>query len=157
MKRLQTIDERLENYVDKTGDCWIWTKNTYKYGYGRLSIGKSKQIRAHRYMYEKTYGVIPNGMNVLHSCDNPRCIKPEHLFLGTQKDNVTDMMKKRRGGYKSFKGEEHSNSKLKDTDIIKIKEMWSSGLFLQREIAKELGISQQVISKIVNGIAWKHL
>lgn len=157
MKRLQTIEDRLNSYIDKTGDCWVWTRDTYNYGYGKLSIGKSKQIRAHRYMYEKTYGEIPKGMNVLHKCDNPKCVKPEHLFLGTQKDNVSDMMRKGRGGYRSFKGEEHVNSKLKDVDIIKIKDLWNSGLFLQREIAEQMGVSQQVISKIVNGVTWKHV
>lgn len=154
MPRLQTIEQRLDNYIDKTGDCWLWTIGTFNYGYGRLSIQKGKQVRAHRFIYEMVFGKIPDGLNVLHKCDNPRCVKPKHLYLGTQKDNVADMMNRKRGGYKKFCGESHHNSKLRRKDINEIKSLWEKGGLLQREIAEKFNISQQVVSKIVNNKAW---
>ena len=154
MKRLQTIDERLESYVKKTESCWLWTRDFYNYGYGRLAIGHGKQMRAHRYVYIKEFGEIPDGMNVLHKCDTPACVNPDHLYLGTQKDNVRDMMKRKRGGYKVFCGESHWNRKLDMEKVELIKKLWQEGRLFQREIAEKVGVSQQVISKVVNGKAW---
>jgi hypothetical protein len=78
--------------VDKSGPCWIWTGHRNNRGYGTL--GKNY---AHRYSYEKCCGPIPRGLCVLHRCDNPPCVRPDHLFLGTRKDNALDMSAKRRG------------------------------------------------------------
>ena len=81
------------------GTCWLWKAGVNTYGYGRFRLkvnGGWKQIAAHRLMYEFVYGEIPEGMNVLHKCDTPLCVNPEHLFLGDQQDNIQDAMSKGR-------------------------------------------------------------
>ena len=91
--------DRLWSRVDKTGDCWVWTGATTTAGYGEIRFG-GKVVRVHRLVYELTVGPIPEGMGVLHRCDNPPCCRPDHLFLGTQRDNARDMVAKgrKRGG-----------------------------------------------------------
>lgn len=148
------IEDRLKNYIKKTDGCWIWNGHKNEHGYGLITIGRGKQVRAHRFVYEKYKGLIPFNMKVLHSCDNPACVNPEHLSIGTQKDNVEDMMKKGRGGYKKFCGEYHPNRKLDMEKVSQMRNMWESGDYSQYEIAKKFEISQQVVSKVVNYKAW---
>lgn len=153
-KRLGTIEERLLEYVNKTDTCWLWVGYKGHYGYGKITNEQGKQVRAHRYMYEKYKGKIPEGMKILHKCDVTACVNPDHLFLGTQKDNVKDMMDKNRGGYKSFHGEKHWASKLTMEQVERIREMYALGDYYQSQLAKKFGVSQQVISKVVNYKAW---
>lgn len=87
--------ERFWSKVDDSGDCWMWTAATRRTGYGAIKID-GKVFDAHRVSYELTYGLIPNGMRVLHKCDHRLCVRPEHLFLGTQRDNVLDAINKGR-------------------------------------------------------------
>lgn len=92
------MDGRFWSKVNKTDTCWFWTastvgKSTYRYG-GFWYKGKT--VRAHRFSYEETYGPIPKGMKVLHKCDNPLCVRPDHLFLGTDADNNLDRSLKGR-------------------------------------------------------------
>lgn len=89
------------NFVNKTGSCWVWTGGLARGGYGifmlkSIGIGKKKFKRAHRYSWEIHFGEIPNQLLVLHKCDNPPCVNPDHLFLGTQTDNVRDLVQKGR-------------------------------------------------------------
>jgi len=86
---------RFEAHVDKSGDCWKWTGPLSDGGYGKFSCGQVKR-RAHRVAYEMYVGPIPDGMHVLHRCDNPPCVNPTHLFLGTHLDNMRDMEAKGR-------------------------------------------------------------
>jgi len=88
--------ERFWAKVDKTGDCWEWTGARFHHGYGLFYESASVRTRAHRFAYETLAGPIPPGVLVLHRCDNPPCVRPEHLFLGTQADNVADMIAKGR-------------------------------------------------------------
>ena len=96
------IQERLGRHFDKLGpnDCWLWQSTTNANGYGLIAVGRKGegQLLAHRVAWELTYGNIPEGMLVCHHCDNPRCVRPEHLFLGTHADNTHDMMLKGRHG-----------------------------------------------------------
>jgi HNH endonuclease len=82
--------------VDKTGDCWTWTGGKSRNGYGAFWTKEKRLVRASRFSYEQHYGPIPNGMVVCHRCDNPPCVRPDHLFLGTQSDNMRDMWQKGR-------------------------------------------------------------
>lgn len=90
-----TFARRFEERIDKSGECWIWTGSYSPSGYGRASRGL-KKVRAHRAAYELYVGPITDGLHVLHKCDNPACVNPAHLFLGTHLDNMRDMETKGR-------------------------------------------------------------
>jgi hypothetical protein len=98
--RITSIFERLERYQVKREGCWGWTGNTDDRGYGTLSSrDKSKTLspeKAHRVSFEGAFGPVPDGLNICHHCDNPPCTNPDHLFAGTQKDNMVDCSKKGR-------------------------------------------------------------
>lgn len=148
------IEDRLANYIDKTDTCWNWIGYKNEHGYGLITTGHGKQVRAHRFLYEMYKGKIAKGLNVLHTCDTPNCVNPDHLFLGTQKDNVDDMISKGRGGYKIFHGESHWASKLNMEKVKQIRDLWDKGGIYQSTLADMFGVSQQVISKVVNYKGW---
>ncbi len=146
------------NKINKKSDeeCWEWKGATTKGGYGSMKLyNKTKYV--HRVVYEITYGKFSNDLDVLHKCDNPLCCNPEHLFLGTQQDNVRDMDVKGRRGKTDQKGELNNASKLTKTDIEKIRELNYSGSYSQREIGEIFGVGQQCICLIVNHKTWKHI
>ena len=95
--------ERLMAKIQKTTSCWLWTASLNNQGYGRLGMKGQKRTKlAHRLMYEEVVGPT-NGLDVLHTCDTPHCVNPDHLFLGTHKDNMQDMSKKDRWGNQTRK------------------------------------------------------
>lgn len=110
--------ERLEHYTDKKGvdDCWLWKSNKDKDGYGTMRSGKQNK-RAHRVSYEQYVGKIPEGKFILHSCNNPACVNPNHLRIGTHKDNMKD--RNNSGNY--LKNEKHFNSKFSDETVKKVR------------------------------------
>lgn len=131
--------------------CWEY--NGYKHrGYGKFSvtIGLQKDIPiiSTRLAYFLHYGIDPVGKAVLHKCDNPSCCNPNHLFLGTNKDNTDDMYKKKRAN--PPKGEQHWASKLKVEDVIEIKRLKAEGVS-QGKIALRFGVYQSVISRLLSG------
>lgn len=161
--------ERFWSRVDKSGSCWIWTGGLSEDGYGLFSIwidSKDKKIRAHRASYMLNIGDIPDGMLVLHECDNPPCVNPNHLFLGTHKDNSDDKVAKGRQlkgeamqlalKDKVLVGSNHPNSKLNEDQVREIKLMLSRGM-AKRQIARMIGIDKSVIISISQGRAWKHV
>jgi len=91
----KTVAERFWDKVDKTGECWLWT-GARRRAYGYVGNGKGKVVDAQRLAWEITFGEIPEGLYVLHKCDNPQCVRPSHLFLGTARDNTLDMVAKGR-------------------------------------------------------------
>jgi hypothetical protein len=114
-----SIEERFLYYVNKTDTCWIWLGKSFtKFGYGRFNFGKRKIEHAHRSSFKLFKGTIPKGAMILHKCDNPKCVNPEHLFLGTAYDNAQDMINKRR----------HSPGRKYSFEIIKsIRRDYSKG------------------------------
>lgn len=88
--------ERFEEKVDKSGDCWIFTGSCPGFGHGHFGVDSGKYVYAHRWAYAHYVGPIPDGMQVCHKCDVPACVNPDHLFIGTQRDNVLDMHRKGR-------------------------------------------------------------
>lgn len=90
------IETRFWSKVDTSGDCWLWTSTKYPNGRGQFKVA-NKNLKAYRVAYELEYGPIPEGLQVLHHCDNPSCVRPAHLFVGTCADNQADMTRKGRG------------------------------------------------------------
>jgi hypothetical protein len=148
-----SLEAKLAYYTATGPGCheWLGTLNTS--GYGHLDFGGRKQL-AHRIVWALERGPIPSGMNVLHHCDNPRCVKPEHLFVGTQGDNVADMMRKdRHARTVTMAGERHTGAKITEAQVREIR----ADKRLCRLIAPEHGISAGNVWLIKTRKAWAHV
>lgn len=166
-KRILPLPERFWAYVDKSaghgpkGDCWIWTGGKLPGGYGLFHEGR-KNIRAHRYSWELANGPIPDDLIVCHKCDNPPCVNLDHLFLGTDADNVKDKMDKGRGPdmkevskyRRNPAGERNGRAVHRWETIEEIRQLHASGRSCNN-IAQEFGFSSGYISRIVRRIIWK--
>lgn len=151
------LTKRFWNKVSKTSGCWLWMAGTNKKGYGRIQLQNSKRkILAHRLSWELEYGPIPEGLKVLHKCDNPSCVNPKHLFLGTDKDNAIDRDSKGRGNWDNADhGENHHCAKLTYKKVSEIKQLLSQNE-RGKDIAMQFGVSKNTISKIKLGLTWKN-
>ncbi len=152
--RGETLEEKFWARVQKTESCWIWTG--YKiHGYGNLRVKKGTVGHAaHRLSWEIHKGPIPEGLWVLHNCpggDNPACVNPDHLWLGTESDNNKDCVKKKR----NQRGERHGNAVLTWQMVCQARKLKSEGNICQREIAKMFGIGESHLSQILLGKIWK--
>lgn len=136
-------------------ECWEWQAGLSDSGYGRISY-LGKDDKSHRVSWMLTYGKIPNKLSVLHKCDNPPCVNPAHLFLGTQLDNMKDMTNKGRGNPYVGTGEENPRAKLKSHDVVRIRELYEAGNTL-KSLANVYKVSSTQILSIVSRKAWKHL
>ena len=130
----------------------IYAKRVRSDGYGVISVN-GKERTAHRVTWERTYGFIPNGLFVLHRCDNRPCINPEHLFLGTQRDNCHD--RKIKGREADRRGEKNGRVKITVQTAIRIKIL--RGVLPQYVIGGILGLTQATVGKIMTGAIWKHV
>ncbi len=150
------IDKFWKN-VDKKSDneCWMWIGNRSA-RYGKMGY-KYKIYRPHRfsYMIHNKLDTIPEGMCVCHKCDHPFCVNPDHLFLGTQLENIEDKVKKNRCQH--MNGETNGNAKLKDDDIIQIRELYADGMFSQKQLSDKFGVTSPMIGFIVRGENWKEV
>ena len=147
----KSILERFESKVfpcPMTG-CWLWTGSGERYG--KFFPTRKKAELAHRFSWEIYNGVIPTGFCVLHHCDVPLCVNPIHLFLGTNKDNTHDCIRKNRFAIR--RGQANPLSKLSDNDVRSIR----MAVGTQEDIAKRFGISQGIVSYIVNRKSWRHI
>lgn len=151
--RITPIRDRLKAKKIVTEDgCWEWSGATDKDGYGVMGIRRRGQFRVHRVSFSEYVGEIPIGLMVCHTCDNRKCFNPEHLFVGTAKDNTQDMLLKGRGFRPS--GEDHPNSKVTKKQVEEIKLLRSEGETLS-SLADKYGVSFQHISAICRGICWR--
>jgi hypothetical protein len=132
-------------------ECIEWSGRRQSAGYGLQSI-KGKNHYVHRLEWARHNGPIPDGMVVCHTCDNPPCYNIEHLFLGTQKDNVRDMYAKGRTWQP--KGEDRKNSKLIWDAVNEIRELHATGQYSQRALAKKFGVAKRTIATVVHNITW---
>ncbi len=151
---LEGYVDRFWSRVDKKGpdDCWEWNRNILKNGYGQFWCGEP--VLAHRFSYEAINGEgSARGMKVLHRCDNPPCCNPDHLFLGTSKDNMDDKHQKGRQRY--IKGDECSWSKLTESDVKEIRELIAQGM-VQRRIAEKYNVHPATICYINKNASWNH-
>lgn len=145
------------NRIDDGNSCWEWTGGTTDWGYGILGTNRYGNIRAHRFAWELENGPIPDGLWVLHKCDNPRCVRVSHLFLGSHQDNMSDMVEKGRAnsGIRP-KGSDHGNSKLNEDQVTEIRSRTATGES-KIAIAAEFGVSVSLIYAIHNRHIWTHL
>lgn len=151
------LSERFWPKVNKTETCWLWTAAKHEFGYGVIGCPdrKGKNLKAHRVSYYLHYGPIPFGMSVLHRCDVPQCVNPYHLFLGTQRDNVDDMIDKGRfGAIGNGKGENSPNSKLTWDQVTQIRELYKIW-FSMESLSGMFPTSKSNIKKIISLKIWK--
>lgn len=146
--------QRFESFVTRgLGPCWLWMGGVTHNGYGRFKF-EGKTRRAHRYSFVQHRGEIPRGYDVLHSCDTPSCVNPDHLFLGTHQDNMIDRSAKGR----QSRGERNGSSKLTADQVAKIRSRYvrgrGGGSFA---LAREYGITRTHLGFIVNRKNWKDL
>lgn len=142
------LEQRFWSRVKKTDGCWLWTGSFGNNGYGQISES-DKNLSTHRVSWELHYGPIPDGMSVLHQCDNKQCVRPDHLFLGSRGDNNRDRALKGR----SARGEHHGQSKLTQVQVIRIRQLYSEGLS-DRKIAKMFSVARHTIREIVEHRTW---
>lgn len=149
-KNGKTIYERfIEKVAFGLSDCWYWRGSRNSGGYGCLGNKK-----AHRVSYELHYGAIPKGKMVLHKCDLPSCVNPNHLWIGDQTDNMRDMAQKGRGKTKPRYGEDNPMSKLTGEQVRMIRAEYAYGNVLQKDLATKYAASKMCISRIVRGLSW---
>jgi hypothetical protein len=158
-----TPEERFWKYTDKKGedDCWNWKRGLTRKndkGYGQIWVN-GKNVRTNRFSYELHNGNIPEGMYICHHCDNRKCVNPKHLFLGTPKDNVQDMIIKGRRIQFSGRGEKNCNSKLMQKQVLEIKKELENRTeiltSLFRRLAKKYKVSQSCVIHIHYKHTWK--
>lgn len=146
---MPTVEDRFWAKVDKTGECWTWTAATFtaRMGYGKFQAGTSRAtsrvVRAHRFAWELEHGPIPEGMDLLHACDNPPCVRVDHLRLGTRRENNEDMACKLR----------HGNSKLTPELVREIRDSDEPS----RVIGRRLGLAKTTVLDVRRRAIWRHV
>lgn len=145
------------------GACWVWTGSSQPRGYGTVNIGGKNEL-AHRIAYRLEHGTVPARKHVLHACDNPPCVRPAHLFIGTQTDNNRDAWAKGRGVLpkppkpsQRARGERTGAAKISDAQARDIFDRYHAGGVTQQALADEYGLNQRTISKITRGSSYRHL
>lgn len=147
----------MQNVTVTDSGCWEWRLARDRKGYARTSSQGVKKVLAHRASWTVRYG-DPGELCVLHRCDNPPCVNPKHLFLGTIADNNADMTAKGRQSIAHLLhlGEDHGMSKLTEADVRRVRVLYGAGIY-QREIGRRFGITQSQVHRIVTGKKWRHV
>ena len=164
------LSVRFWKRVNKTDTCWLWTGTRNPNGYGmiRARPGKTRDL-THRVSWMLHNGDIPDGLCVLHRCDNPACVRPEHLFLGTRADNVHDMVAKGRGArgansgsaryprLRARQGEAHGSARLTERDVRFIRDEFAANRMTKRELATMFSVAPEHVHRICRRLVWKHV
>jgi len=144
---------------DPKTQCWNWKNDLNKDGYGRITVS-GKRYYAHRFSWIVHNGEIPADLYVLHKCDNPRCVNPKHLFLGTQKDNMADKESKGRSNniknLKKITGSKNGASYITEAIVLEIRKLHSEGVN-QKDLARQFGIGNATVWAIVHRHSWTHI
>ena len=147
-----SLVERFILKVQFGNDCWLWTGTRMTNGYGVI-LDNGKPVLAHRASYGLFRGAVPADMFVCHHCDNPPCVRLDHLSLGTQQDNMRDTVSRGR----HVRGDRVGTAKLTEAAVLEILQRYGTGGVTQKALAAEFGVRQSQIQAIVNGRAWKHV
>ena len=157
-----SLETRFWSKVAKAGEneCWIWTASRSKKGYGHFRAicddGKKTMRRAHRISYALQHKTtLTKDQHILHSCDNPPCVNPAHLSVGTNADNSADKVAK--GRQARLKGIKNGSAKLTDDQVREIRKEYAVGNITQQKLAEKYGVNDRSISNIVNNKNWKHI
>jgi hypothetical protein len=146
------VDARFWRFVEKSDGCWLWKGGRGDDGYGIFKLPGRVSIRAHRLSYAIAVAE-PEGLQVLHRCDVPRCVRPDHLFLGTNADNMAD----RNGKGRYSHGEQHRDAKVTADQVREIRRRYAAGGVSQTALGREFGLSQHSIWQIVRNVTWKEV
>lgn len=147
--------DRFMRSVEKTNSCWNWNKSTDTFGYGMFRVD-GKLVNAHRFSYAISKGEIPEGLLVRHSCDNPKCVNPEHLLLGKQKDNMKDMDERGRRVVSKQFNFDNAATKLSEEDVLFIRN-FKSFYGYRNYLAKMFNVSWLTIKAIRLGKRRQHV
>lgn len=156
IRRHPPMPDRFWAKVRRVGECWEWAGVHRFDNYGQFGIGGQMRL-AHRIAWELTNGPIPDGLYVCHHCDNPPCVRPDHLFLGTARDNALDMLAKGRQGYTGSPGEQNHQAKLTASQVRAIRRRYARGGISQRALAQEYGVTQTTIGRAIRGECWSEV
>lgn len=145
-------DGSIPMHCPELGKCWEWTAGKNGKGYGTYQLYK-RSIGTHRLSWQLINGEIPDGLNVLHKCDNPPCCNPAHLFLGTHKANANDRERKGRGNQPKL--EKHNKAKLTVAIVREIRQRYAAGGITMKRLAIEYNVHETNIGFIIKHITWK--
>lgn len=161
-KRREPVDARLHKKTNRNSgvirynltECWEWTGSTGSHGYGTI-YGDGRYWLTHRLAWFLIYGEDPD-VHVLHKCDNRKCVNPDHLFLGTDADNVRDMCAKGRRVQADLRGDQSHFAKLTRAEVLGIREAYSGGAAVQ-QLAAKYSVSRDTVSRIVHRKSWANV
>lgn len=155
--RAKAIEERFWSKVGEHSnpdECWNWIASINGGGYGKIFYN-GKHVDSHRMAWILTYGEIPEGLQVCHTCDNRKCVNPNHLFLGTPLDNMVD--KQNKGRAKAPQGEKQNKHKLTDQQVQYIREMHNLNKLDARAAASQMGVGLNTIRRVIKRETWRHI
>lgn len=132
--------------------CWEWTGTKDKWGYGKFTAA-GKTWMAHRYAWTITHGEIPSNKFICHHCDVPACVNPEHLYVGDQRSNMDDLLRRER----STRGERNASAVLQAEEVTELRRLWLTGAWTQKALAAKFGIGATQASRIIRRERWRHL